>query len=157
METSLTSNLFYESLILFDVEAKDSKDLLRKLSGKLLKEGYVKESFIEAINEREEIFPTGLPTKGVKIALPHTDATHVLKSGVLIANLKKPVVFKEMGSGINDVEAELIFMLAVEKPKEQVGILKKLIGMFSKEDVLLKLKHSSNPEDVLKVLKEEIV
>lgn len=156
MTTSTTTSLFNPDLILFNIEAEDCNDLLIKLSEKLFKKGYVKESFEEAIIKREEVFPTGLPTRGVKIALPHTDAEHVLKSAVLITNLKKPVKFKEMGSGINDVEVEMVFMLAINQAKEQVGVLQKLIGLFSREEVLLKLKQSKDPENVLDILNEEI-
>ena len=52
--------LFNEELIVLNLEAKDDKDAIRQLANRLFKAGYVKESFIEAIIEREANYPTGL-------------------------------------------------------------------------------------------------
>ncbi len=157
MEASTVTNLFDPKLILFDVEAKDSTDLLRKLSARLLEEGYVKESFANAVIEREKIYPTGLPTPGIMVALPHTNPEHVTKPAILVANLKNPVLFKEMGSGINDIATELVFMLAVNDPSSQVDVLKKLMEIFSKEEILIRLKHTSNEAEIIEILEEQMV
>lgn len=157
MEVSSITTLFDPKIILFDVEADDSTDLLRKLSARLLEEGYVKESFAEAVIEREKIYPTGLPTPGVMVALPHTKPEHVIKPGILVANLKKSVLFKEMGSGINDIATELVFMLAVNDPSSQVDVLKKLMQIFSKEEVLIKLKYSNNEAEIIDILEAQMV
>lgn len=147
--------LFNAKLILFDVIANDSVDLLKKLSRKLVEEGYVKESYEQAIIERERVYPTGLPTQGVMVAIPHTDPEHVLKGGILVANLKNPVNFKEMGNGVNDIPAELVFMLAVDQPENQIKVLKKLIGMFMKKDVLLSIKKANDVGQVISILESQ--
>ncbi len=155
MITSVATTIFDPKLILFDVEAEDSTELLRKLSFKLLEEGYVKESFEEAVIEREKVYPTGLPTPGIMVAIPHTNPEHVLKPVILFANLKKPVMFKEMGEGTNDIPAELVFMLAVENPSKQIEILKNLMGIFSKKEVLLSIKESTDVAGVIDILKAQ--
>lgn len=148
-----TLDFFDNDLIEFEVEAESWMDLLSKLSQKLIEKRYVKTSFRESIIEREKDFPTGLDTMGVKIAIPHTDSTHVLKPGIFIANLKDPILFKEMGNGIRDIEAELVFLLVVDRPKDQVKILKELINIFTQEKVLKKLKNSKACEEVMEILK----
>ncbi len=156
MEVEKVMELFDSDLILFDVEAEDKEQLLKMLTAKLIDKGYVKESFTNAVIEREKVFPTGLPTAGVKVALPHTKPEHVLKACILVANLKNPVAFKEMGSGINDINAEMVFLLAVADPNSQIVVLQKMMEIFSKEGSLKKLKQSSNAEDLLNVLREEL-
>ncbi|RKD30518.1 PTS sugar transporter subunit IIA [Thermohalobacter berrensis] len=156
MEITQVSTLFNPELILFDVTANDRTELLKKLSQKLKEKGYVRESFEEAVIEREKVYPTGLPTPGVSVALPHTDSIHVLKPVILIANLKRPVAFKEMGNGIRDILAELVFMLAINQPEKQIEVLKKLMSIFSKKDVLLAIKEAKNPSKVLEILKEQM-
>ncbi len=90
------------------------------------------------------------------MALPHTDPIHVNKPAILVSTLKKPIKFKEMGSGINDIEVEMVFMLAVKEPAHQVELLQKLINIFSKENVLISLKECADEQNIYKILKEEL-
>ncbi|MBU5585366.1 PTS sugar transporter subunit IIA, partial [Enterococcus sp. S181_ASV_20] len=55
---------------------------------------FVHPSYQQAVIERERIFPTGLPTKGINVAIPHTDSIHVKKEGFLVGVLEKPVTFE---------------------------------------------------------------
>ena len=66
--------LLKEKLIFIDVEAKDREEAIGKMAKELYKKGYVKESYINAILDREKVFPTGLPTEEVGVAIPHTDS-----------------------------------------------------------------------------------
>lgn len=157
MKTSEFSTLFNNDLIFLDIVADDSTTLLKEMSKKLLEKGYVKHSFENAVIEREEIYPTGLPTPGVMVALPHTDSKHVIKSTIAIANLKEPVIFKEMGNGIRNIPAELVFMLAIHHPKEQVEVLKKLMNILSKSDVLISIKKAKDASEVINILQTQII
>ena len=105
--------LLHEDLVLFDVEAGNCEELLKKLSHVLLEKGYVKDSYPEAILTREAAYPTGLNTKGIAIAMPHAAPVHAVEAAILVARLKNPVIFKEMGGTGNDVPARLVFMLSI--------------------------------------------
>ena len=146
--------LLHEDLILLNYEAESKEELLQKLSKILKDKGYVKDSFTEGVLQREIIYPTGLNTNGVKVAIPHTDPIHVEKPAILVALLKNPVSFKEMGSGVNDVEAKLIFMLAVKDPSCQVETLSKLMSIFSDKDKLISIYNSTTTKEVIDKLSE---
>lgn len=119
----------------------------------LIEKGYVKESFTKGILDREEMFPTGLDTEGViKVAIPHTDAKHVITPAILIAKLKKPIVFKEMGSDTNEVKVSLIFMLALHSHEEQLETLNKLMNVFSSGEILKGIYESKLSCEVLERL-----
>lgn len=148
-------SLFHSDLILFDVSCNGRDELLKVLSRKFRDLGYVKDTFEQAVIERENTFPTGLPTDGVKVALPHTYPQHVNKPGILIANLKNPVNFKEMGNGVNDIPAELVFMLAVDQPEKQLSVLQKFMNIFMKKGVLQELKAAHDANTVLSILHRE--
>jgi PTS system galactitol-specific IIA component len=156
MEQLKLSDLLEEKLIYFDVEADNRENLLVELAGKLYEKGYVKNTYANAILEREKQYPTGLPTKIVKIAVPHTDIEHVNKPCVLIAGLKKPVDFKDMGNGKDDIAVELVFMLSVNKPKEHLIVLQQIIGLFSDEETLMKIKNARCPKSMIEVIREGI-
>ncbi|WDV46909.1 PTS sugar transporter subunit IIA [Clostridiaceae bacterium M8S5] len=148
------NELVNDELILFDVQAKDKEDLLYKLASLLYKKGYVKESYIDAVVNREKVYPTGLNTMGVQVAIPHTDAVHVNKPGIVVANLREPVVFKEMGSNDGQVNAELVFMLAIKNPKNQPKTLGKLMGIFSNGDKLNSIKKATHISEIKSLLRD---
>lgn len=145
-------DLIYKELIFLDYEVKDKEEALNSLSRILIEKGYAKESYTEEILKREEVYPTGLNTAGVKVAIPHTDSIHVNKAAILVARLKNPVVFKEMGSGINDVVVSLIFMLAVINPNHQVKTLGKLMNIFCDEKMLKNVYDCETSDEVFKIL-----
>ncbi len=150
------NSLINKELILLDFAADDKFDLLNKLSSLLIQKGYAKASFKNAVIEREKIFPTGLITKGANVAIPHTDPEHVIKPAIIFAKLKNPITFKEMGSGEKDIDSELIFMLAINNPKEQVTTLSKLMSIFSNEETLTKFKNSDESSEILELLNKEL-
>lgn len=146
-------NLLYEDLIFFNVEAKNSDELLTKLSQIVINKNFVKKSFKDAIIEREKIFPTGLPTPGVKVAIPHTDAEHVLTPCITIAKLKEPIQFCEMGNSSNILNIELVFMLAINAPKDQLVVLQNIMNILSNEKMLLEIKESNDPKKIISIIK----
>lgn len=87
-----------ESLIFTNLHAKTNTEVMEQLGETLIKEGYAKESYIQALITREQEFPTGLDVDGVGVAIPHTDVSHVIKPGIAIAVLEKPIDFIQMGS-----------------------------------------------------------
>jgi len=146
------NNLLQEELIFLDVTANDQADLLEKLSQELFKRGYVKDSFTNGIIQREEKFPTGLDTGTVKVALPHTDAKHVIKPAILVASLKQPVDFMAMGTNDQRVPASLVFMLAIAEPKVQLATLSKLMGIFSEHEILTEIHAATSASEIYQKL-----
>ena len=58
-------------MVFLNLEAKTKEELLGILTGEAVKQGYVKDTFLQAVLEREELYPTALPTPVLKIAVPH--------------------------------------------------------------------------------------
>lgn len=149
-------DLLDENLILFHVAANDSTELLNKLSDVLIGRGYVKDTFARKLIEREKKYPTGLPTAGVQVAIPHTDSGQVLRGCILIATLEHPVAFKEMGNGVNDVNVQVVFMLAVNDPNSQIGLLKELMGIMLEESVIRSILEADDPATVVELLRSKM-
>ncbi|HHY42501.1 MAG TPA: PTS sugar transporter subunit IIA [Thermoanaerobacterales bacterium] len=120
-------------------ELQSQYQLLEDMSKYLIDKGYVKKSFINAIKEREKIFPTGLQIRDVNVALPHTDAEHVMKSVILVSVLKKPIEFNLMEDNQRKVPVSIVFMLAVHNHEDQLLVLQKLVNVFQKEGKLEKI------------------
>lgn len=146
-----------EDFVLVDVSADSMEELMGMLCSYAQKKGYVKESYLEAVLERESLYPTGLPTEVLKVALPHTtDKDHVIQSGIFIAKLKKPVLFKEMGDGVKDVPVEMVFMLSVNGTSDQLVALKGIVGMFTKPEAQIALKDAQTPAEIIAAIKTHL-
>lgn len=142
-------------LILLDFEADSSTEVFEKLGRTLIKEGYCKETYIDALIEREKDFPTGINMGGIGIAIPHTDKRHVNHGGVAIGVLKKSVDFYQMGTTDEKVEAKLIFMLAVDDPKEHLTFLQRILQVLQDQKVLEKVKNVTSKEELIKIIRDK--
>ncbi|HEY3338158.1 MAG TPA: PTS sugar transporter subunit IIA [Propionicimonas sp.] len=112
------------------VAARDREHLLRMMAAAVVDNGHGKPSLVDALVERERRFPTGLPTP-VPSAIPHTDAIHVLHSGLAVATLAEPVTFAQMGGSGEELLARIVVMLCITHPGEQVGALQLVLGRLS--------------------------
>lgn len=146
------SNLFMKDFIFLNSDYESRDVLLEKVYIRLLRKGRVKRSFINAIKEREALYPTGLPVTPFGVAIPHTDPEHVNEPCIAIIKPKNPVVFKEMGQGENDIECKFIFMLVVKNNGEQVELLQELISIFTNEENMHKLDACKNENEILELI-----
>lgn len=151
-----TESLLKEELVLLDIEVNNTDEAIKELATLLYKKGYVKESYIKAVQEREKLFPTGLPTEGAGVAIPHTDAIHVRKDAMAIGILKEPVTFQMMGMPDKTVEVRIMFMMALKEPHSQIEVLQKLMEVFQEDDILKGIKECKKPSEVIKIFSKVI-
>ena len=144
-----------ESLIIIGMEAKSSQDVFEQLGGALTKEGYTKDSYIEALSARETNYPTGLDINGIGVAIPHTDVSHVNKAGIAIGILKEPVPFIQMATDDEVVKVKLVFMLSVIDPNAHLEELKQILAIIQDTDVLKKLTETDEKQQIIKIIKEK--
>ena len=60
-----------------------------------------------------------------------------------------------MGDKNDVVKVELVFMLAMSQPHEQVQTLQNLIALFQDEEAINKLKECNNEEEFINILNEK--
>lgn len=143
-------------LVFTDVDASSSDDVMHQIGGALIREGYTKESYTQALMERESEFPTGLDVDGYGVAIPHTNVAHVNKAGIAIAVLRNPVTFHVMGGDDDEtVEVSLVFMLAVVDPDKHIDELQQILAIIQDTSVLEKLKQAKNAEEIIKTIAEK--
>ena len=61
-------------LIFMNVDAQNDSDIISLLGNKMLEKGYVKDTYVDAVIERESILPTGLDIGDLCVAIPHTQS-----------------------------------------------------------------------------------
>jgi galactitol PTS system EIIA component len=151
-----TPSVFDPAFVRIDVAADDATSLLSTMADELHAAGIVKETFKDALLAREEKFPTGLPTQVMQVAIPHTDVEHVERSFISVARLAQPVAFHEMGANARTVDVRLVCMLAVADKSSQVGTLQALIGMFSDQAVMERLRDAPDDRALYDVVIEQV-
>lgn len=141
-----------EELIMLNLDVVNREDVLREIGERLLNQGYVKKSFVDAIINREKDFSTGIQTKSIGVAIPHTDVEHVNRASIAIGILDKPVVFQNMGSE-DEIEVSIIFMLAIKEPEQQLTMLQKLVNIFQDEATLNSICNAKSKLEILTIMK----
>ncbi len=142
-------------LILISLDVNNQEEGISALARLLNKKELVKPGFEQHVVEREKVYPTGLPTL-IPVAICHTDAEFVNQSALAIATLKKPVVFSEMGNPDGKLNVEVIFVLALNDPKEQVVWLQKLVVLFQNEGSLAAIRNAVSAEMLVDYLKTNL-
>jgi PTS system galactitol-specific IIA component len=141
-----------ERLILPGLAAASAAEAIRTLSERMLRAGYVTEGFADAVLAREDSFPTGLPTP-IPVALPHTDAHHCRRPAIAVGLLAEPVFFGVMGIPDQTIPVQVVFLLAVTEPKQQVRWLKQLVEFFQQPDLIGQLQAAPSPSAVARILR----
>lgn len=135
--------------VALQIDAVDSADVIRRLGGRLLDLGCVRDDFIEATLAREASMPTGLPD--VNAAIPHVDPEYVIKPSVALATLVKPIFFKHMVENDVDVPVQLVFMLALTS-KEQVDLLQQVVEVIQQPAARDRLMAARTPDEAFATL-----
>lgn len=143
-ETTTTNNGIMVAAGIKTGQASVSKEEAITAAGKLLHElGYVNESYIPAMLEREKTVSTYM---GLGVAIPHGTSEakdEVKKTGIVLLQYPEGVDF-------GDEKAYLVFGIA-GIGNEHLDLLAKIGTVIEEEENLDKLKKATTPEEILKM------
>lgn len=148
----ISSNLIFPKL-----KAANWQEVIKTLGEALQRHGYVKESYIPAVTEREGVFPTGLPLGEINVAIPHTDVEHVIEPAIAVATLEQPVLFGNMDQPDDSVAINIVFLLAMKEPHAQVDLLQSLIETLQTPQVLKQLTDACEIKEVETILQQKLL
>lgn len=153
-----TSSLLSPHLIRVHQSYGAWEDALLSMAKLFVDQGISKESFPQAIVDRERTYPTGLPAQPFGIAIAHCDSEHVIESAIGVTTLDAPVEFGEMGGTSDDrLNVRIIFMLAIKDPKAQIPTLQKMMTVIQNADLLEHISSAQTTEEVYEVLAPVLV
>ncbi|GAA4714436.1 PTS sugar transporter subunit IIA [Brevibacillus fulvus] len=156
-EKELFPRLFTPELTFLNFVCKNSTDFFEKITDILLEKGYVKESFRQAIQERERCYPTGLRTAPYHVAIPHTDPETIRKPFIAVIRPQTALQFYEMGTNEETVEARLLFLLGLNRSEAQVPLLQIMMEMFADQQMMERLLQETSEQRLLNVLHQYVV
>ncbi|MBP8919883.1 MAG: PTS sugar transporter subunit IIA [Micropruina sp.] len=132
----------------------DRDELLATLGGAVAGAGLAKPGYVDALQQREREFPTGLPLSG-GVAIPHTSADHVTGNTIAVASLAEPVVFHEMGGDQESrVDVSTVFMLVFADAANHVPLLSHMIGKLQDADFVAAVRDADDPAVVVDLMEQ---
>lgn len=132
--------------IVTNLACEKKEEVLKTLSELLLKQGFVKEGFYDALLAREKEFPTGLNTDLLGVAIPHTNPDLVATDSLCLAILKEPVIFNEMTNPLGEVKVKVVFLLALTDATKHLKILQRVIEIIKDKETLKELLSKNQDE-----------
>ena len=131
--------LLKEELVRVGLDAHDGEEALRKVAQGFVDAGYAKDSYPQAIVDREAVFPTALPAVAFDIAIPHCDPAHI----------------KMMGDPDTTLRPRVLFMLALEA-HGQVEMLRRLMEVIQDQRLLEAIGACANAHELYVLMAEKI-
>lgn len=145
--------LLDEELVILDADVRTAEECIRLAGEAFLQKGYVKEPYIQAVVERERVYPTGLPGKGVAIAIPHTNNTYVNKPAIGVVIPSKPVKFCAMGTKEQWLDCEVVIPLVIKDSDMQINMLRQMMKIIQNGELLRRIRDSKDKRVILECLK----
>ncbi|MBF7097478.1 PTS sugar transporter subunit IIA [Alkalibacter mobilis] len=139
-----SEKVFHDVLLLKKLSTKE--EVIKRISDHLKSKGYINEQYYQATLDREELFPTGLQTESIGIAIPHSDAVNVNHPAIVMAILDRPVEFADMSNKSNKVDVGVVFFMALKGEDNQINYLRNIADF---------CKQKSNVEILYNVKDEE--
>ena len=150
---SEVSDLIKEELIFMNFQADSIESLFTEVGKKLHELGYVKETYIPAIIQREKDFPTGLALENFNVAIPHTDTIHIEKPFVAVVRNQSTIPFIHMGTADMKIDIDFFFFLGIKEAHGQVDLLQTLMDRFNNKEFVQSIKDASNKSNLYSYLK----
>lgn len=151
MENKSITKLYINNL-----DADSREEVLRQLASKLYENNLVKKEFLESIIQREQEYPTGLPSSYPLIAIPHTDYSLVNSTSIVVATLKKPVDFYSMENPKEVLGVSIVIMLAISEPKGQINMLQKIVEIISDEKFRCLIVGAKNENELATIIASKL-
>lgn len=150
-------SLIDHRLMSVHVSASNPEGVIRALGKGLVNCHKVTPAYVDEVIERENIFPTGLATTSIKVALPHATGTHVISSALALGVLQQPVTFHQMGHPDQMVEAKIVFLLAVKDGFSQAKALEGIAVLLKNDPFLHQLVACTLVDELFRVTVEAIL
>ncbi|WP_459502482.1 PTS sugar transporter subunit IIA [Bacillus sp. C1] len=143
-------DIFHEQFIYPKLSGTTFKEILEKVSTDLLIQGFVKETFSQAVLEREMHHPTGLPTGNIGVAIPHTDSSHIIQPVISVITLESSIPFTLMGNLEKETtNVQVLFLLALQDGRQHIQILKEIMKLIQHPQQLQQLTAASTKLEII--------
>jgi len=151
---NIIDGIYYDVLMLEDINTKE--EAIAYMADYLQKKNHVNKEYVNATIKREHIYPTGLETKPIGMAIPHSESENVIKQSVILGISKKPIKFYKMEDDKWEIDVGIIFMLALKGENKHLNYLKNIVNFCKYDKKTERLYSATSAEEAYKILISEI-
>lgn len=137
----IKDTIFNKGLILLNKKPKDKNEALHMLAAHLEEKGYVTPNFINGVMEREKFGTTAVNDI---LAIPHSADDEIIKPGVGIMTLAKPIAWDEARS------ISLILMMAVNERSSHE--FKRVFRIIKNQEITNKIRQCKTAEAIMEII-----
>lgn len=105
---SYLKGLLNENVSILSCDLTSREEIIELLGGRMKREGYVDDGFVPSLFDREKLSDTSI---GNLIAIPHAFEGHILRQGIGLLTLQRPVLW-------GNEKVQIVFMLALNASTE---------------------------------------
>lgn len=153
------ADLSLDSSLILRIKGENltTEDVERAMAAELERQGYAKETFTDAILEREKVFPTALDMGGVNVAMPHCDIANVNKAAICIGVLEHPVAWHRMDDPDSTCDVSLVTMLALTEAHAHLEMLQKVIALVQNQELIEKVVSTESEEEIFSLIGDQLL
>ena len=134
---------FNSSLVtIIDEEGLTCEQVERRIAGILTEQGYAKDTYAQAIVDREANFPTALDMSGLNVAIPHCD----------VAN----VDWHKMDDPDDTCKVSVVVMLALTEAHAHLEMLQKVIAFVQDQELVAKVIEANTADEAFALVEPHL-
>lgn len=143
-EINSVKYLLREEFIEVSAEYKDREEVIRGLSEKLLKKGYIEDGYIESALQRESITSTEV---GQGAAIPHGSPEYVNQAQIAVAVLKEPIKW-------NEEMVDIVFLICITDNdlKKSKYMFRNIYNKIDSTDFLIELRRARSGSKIIECM-----
>lgn len=149
------SGVYYNVLKMNGINTKE--EVITYISDYLKNKECVNEQYVNATIKREHTYPTGLATKPIGIAVPHSERENVIKPAVVMGILDKPIEFNKMEDSKAKIDVGIVFLLALKGEDSHLNYLRNIVSYCKYEENLKKLYYSQSEDEAYDIFISQIL
>lgn len=148
------ADLSFDSALVvrIDEECLTCEEVERRIAGVLRERGYVKDTYAQAILDREASFPTALDMGGLNVAIPHCDVANVNRAALCMGILRHPVDWHKMDEPEETCKVSVVCMLALTEAHAHLEMLQKVIAFVRDQELVAKVIDAKTAEEAFELV-----
>ena len=142
--------------IMYNTNFQTKEELFKGATDYLVAKGFATEEFEAALREREERFPTGLPSTPPS-AIPHSDGTYAKEDVIVCILNETPLEFNQMGAEKGTVvHPRVIFVMMVRDKITHLEQLQVLIEKTRNHELIAQLQDAADEAAFAALVEKEL-
>lgn len=148
------ADLSFDSALVvrIDEECLTCEEVERRIADVLRERGYVKDTYAQAILDREASFPTALDMGGLNVAIPHCDVANVNRAALCMGILRHPVDWHKMDEPEETCKVSVVCMLALTEAHAHLEMLQKVIAFVRDQELVAKVIDAKTAEEAFELV-----